>query len=267
MEKIKAVYGNEQHPELVKNWLKEQGAKEVTVKGDNSNLVYCVDNNGIVRYLIACEYDFLFDMVTLEKPKLKVIKGDKIRGQEVIDYLKSLGGNNEFRFTGTAYCYYYIDEGNTICCATTESDFLKDYKLEIIELPLPKEKPELKVVSGNEQYSDDVIATLKALGGINRYNLRCTDKYQYYFVNTSGEIDGLPKDSPFFNTCKLCILEIDKPKLKPFDKVLVRDSDDEKWRPKFFSHYDKESYFPYTTLDHEHYQQCIPYEENEYKLQ
>lgn len=267
MEKVKAVYGNEEHPELVRNWLREQGAKESNHIGNAHNLIYYVNKEGCPKTLSGNDYDFLFDIVTLEKPKLKVIKGDKKRGQEVINYLESLGGNNEFRFTGTAYCYYYIDEGNTICCATTESDFLKDYELEIMELPLPKEKPELKVVSGNEQYGDDVIATLKALGGINRYNLRCTDKYQYYFVNSSGEIDELPKDSPFFNTCKLCILEIDKPELKPFDKVLVRDSDNEKWRPKFFSHYDKESYFPYTTLDHEHYQQCIPYEGNEYKLQ
>lgn len=98
-----------------------------------------------------------------------------------------------FRFTGTAYSYYYIDEDNIIYCVTTESDFLKNYELEIIELPLPKEEPELKVVSGNEQYGEDVIATLKALGGINKYNLRCTDKHNYYFVNPSGEIDGLPK--------------------------------------------------------------------------
>lgn len=47
---------------------------------------------------------------------------------------------------------------------------------------------------------------------------------------------------------------------KPFDKVLVRDSDDRKWHAHFYSHYD-------TNADYKHictcgsHKQCIPYNE------
>ena len=55
---------------------------------------------------------------------------------------------------------------------------------------------------------------------------------------------------------------------KPFDKVLVRDDDDEYWHANFFSHYyfegnDDPATFCYWCIDHTMYIQCIPYEGNE----
>lgn len=55
--------------------------------------------------------------------------------------------------------------------------------------------------------------------------------------------------------------------LKPFDKVLVRVTNDCVWMPKFFSHYDadlKTEHYPFITTDNLGYAQCIPYEGNEY---
>ena len=54
--------------------------------------------------------------------------------------------------------------------------------------------------------------------------------------------------------------------LKPFDKVLVRDGIDKKWRISLFSYYDeKNQYFPYVCISGR-YVYCIPYESNEHLL-
>ena len=54
-----------------------------------------------------------------------------------------------------------------------------------------------------------------------------------------------------------------KHQLKPFDKVLVRDSDNEKWELNLFSHIDEDdSYFCLRS----YWKQCIPYEGNEHLL-
>lgn len=52
-------------------------------------------------------------------------------------------------------------------------------------------------------------------------------------------------------------------KLKPFDKVLVRDEDDESWEIDIFGRYEEDEHvYPYRCIS-EHYRQCIPYEGNE----
>ena len=55
------------------------------------------------------------------------------------------------------------------------------------------------------------------------------------------------------------------PQFKPFDRVLVRDADDEKWVPHQFS-YLSESRIPgpwFITIGGSLWKQCIPYEGNE----
>ena len=55
-------------------------------------------------------------------------------------------------------------------------------------------------------------------------------------------------------------------KLKPFDKVLVRNSLNKKWSINLFSYYDKENEdFPFVCINGS-YPYCIPYEGNEYLL-
>ena len=59
-----------------------------------------------------------------------------------------------------------------------------------------------------------------------------------------------------------------KPKcqFKPFDKVLVRDKEEDLWDINFFSHYkENEKYFPYACIN-TRYRFCIPYECNEHLL-
>ena len=47
---------------------------------------------------------------------------------------------------------------------------------------------------------------------------------------------------------------------KPFDKVLVRDKGGD-WHAAFFSHYSKNSTYPYFTTEGVYYGECIPYNE------
>ena len=51
---------------------------------------------------------------------------------------------------------------------------------------------------------------------------------------------------------------------KPFDRVLVRDSDDAAWVPGFYSHASGRIDVPYTSILSHSYAQCIPYEGNEH---
>ena len=67
---------------------------------------------------------------------------------------------------------------------------------------------------------------------------------------------------------------IKKPKiksnLKPFDKVLVRDSNTDYWKCAFYEQYlpsNLPKQYPYRTINRsEGFSQCIPYEGNEYLL-
>lgn len=53
---------------------------------------------------------------------------------------------------------------------------------------------------------------------------------------------------------------------KPFDKVLVRDNEEDLWYANFFTHYNgDDKYYPYVCIG-THYRYCIPYEGNEHLL-
>lgn len=48
---------------------------------------------------------------------------------------------------------------------------------------------------------------------------------------------------------------------EPFDKVLVRDDDEKKWRASLFAYYDENAKYPYVCIPYVH-TQCIPYNEH-----
>lgn len=54
-----------------------------------------------------------------------------------------------------------------------------------------------------------------------------------------------------------------KPQLKPFDKVLVRNNDDDEWVCDIFSHIDELAFYYCVGT---RWEQCIPYEGNEHLL-
>ena len=59
--------------------------------------------------------------------------------------------------------------------------------------------------------------------------------------------------------------KFDTTTLKPFDKVLVRDNNTQKWTADLFSFFDKSLVYPYSCVGH-YTNQCIPYEGNEHLL-
>ena len=54
--------------------------------------------------------------------------------------------------------------------------------------------------------------------------------------------------------------------LKPFDKVLVRDSNTLSWTNSFYSNYNVKDDYPFYCIDLGKFKQCIPYEGNEHLL-
>lgn len=54
-----------------------------------------------------------------------------------------------------------------------------------------------------------------------------------------------------------------KPQFKPFEKVLVRDSESEKWECTFYSHFDSKGRYNHNTTSGM-YAMCIPFEGNEH---
>ena len=54
-----------------------------------------------------------------------------------------------------------------------------------------------------------------------------------------------------------------EPQFKPFDKVLVRNEEDEKWETSYFSHIDSCRDILYYVAGNIRWKQCIPYESHE----
>lgn len=86
---------------------------------------------------------------------------------------------------------------------------------------------------------------------------------------------------PVFDGCECMIFpskdqrdwskfEVAKPKfdintLKPFDKVLVRDNNEQFWTCDWFSFHDTKQVYPFACVGH-YVSQCIPYEGNQHLL-
>ena len=83
-----------------------------------------------------------------------------------------------------------------------------------------------------------------------------------YEANLLWHQDGTELDGE--NKYNLCLLVDALYQLKPFDKVLVRDDSDHKWRRQFFDAFEEVNFpYPYRCIGDECYSQCIPYEGNE----
>lgn len=66
-------------------------------------------------------------------------------------------------------------------------------------------------------------------------------------------------------------METNKTDFKPFDRVLVRDTDDQHWRASLYDQYRcydgiDELYYPHRMVGEVGFKQCIPYEGNEHLL-
>ena len=93
--------------------------------------------------------------------------------------------------------------------------------------------------------------------------VRVGDKYYYHYSNTEGTIGLFPIAEQ--DDWELVFNKFDINTLKPFDRVLVRDNNTQKWTADLFSFYDKSLVCPYSCVGH-YTNQCIPYEGNEHLL-
>lgn len=98
----------------------------------------------------------------------------------------------------------------------------------------------------------------------------CTDK-PFLYINRNLTIEygsdmACFKDNEFkeIKADEILSITIDKEcEFKPFDRVLVRDKDNEKWKADFFSHIQDENLYYFSTICGS-WRQCIPYEGNEH---
>ena len=72
--------------------------------------------------------------------------------------------------------------------------------------------------------------------------------------------EALAKEGKRLNADNTNVIDI-KYIFKPFDKVLVRDTDDEVWSLEFFSHYKKIQPYPYACVGGKVFHVCVPYNE------
>ena len=102
------------------------------------------------------------------------------------------------------------------------------------------------------------------------FNDNITSLLEYRLATYSEKqklFEALFKEGKCWDVEKKQIVDL-KPKeheFKPFDKVLVRDSDEQIWLANFFSCYETNEHFKYQCLIG-CYAQCIPYEGNEHLL-
>ena len=82
----------------------------------------------------------------------------------------------------------------------------------------------------------------------------------YYFEDHSG---GEIKAADFL---LFTSEEPKEPEFKPFDRVLMRDYDDQMWTAHLYSHRDDSLTYIHRTVGDAGYNQCIPYEGNEHLL-
>lgn len=94
--------------------------------------------------------------------------------------------------------------------------------------------------------------------------VKANDEQETLFIAAAEEYSG-GRYSP--ETLYIEPIKVAEPKcsFEPFQKVLVRDFCDEKWKADYFSHYIGEYEYPYFTTASA-YKQCVPYDCNEYLL-
>ena len=94
-------------------------------------------------------------------------------------------------------------------------------------------------------------------GHVNDFKL-ANDSEIYQMINILEE-----RGKKWNNDLK-CLEDI-KVTFKPFDQVLVRDKNDDRWIPAHFKGYSKGNEFPYGVIPNMfYYKQCIPFKGNEH---
>jgi hypothetical protein len=122
-------------------------------------------------------------------------------------------------------------------------------------------------------------AEIKTLQKVITLKFKIGDKIKLIGKNTYARIIGIryEENDVYYETLlgnisikdqdnyELAPNKFDITTMKPFDKVLVRDSNEDLWSITMYSHYAADKYYPFVTI-FVSYPQCIPYEGNEHLL-
>ena len=215
------------------------------ILGDNNILSINTDNSNIctsylkeIRYVTEEEKQKIFDAIkangykwnpetkTLEKlPKFKV--GDKVKHKDTVLTIITVQTDS----------YIVEDEPDNFGILM----FSQQNKWELIN------EPKFKV--------GDTITN-----GKTSITIGYTDNEYYYEISRNIANRLFIKHQDEWN---LVPNKFDFNTLKPFDQVLVRCSNDERWVPQFFAKFRTGSKFPFECT-YNSWIQCVPYKGNEY---
>lgn len=131
---------SDQASAVLKELIKLGAIDTIDYFGNNEDLYYWVGENNKIE---TCEVksqtgkliEECFDEIILPKERIKVIRGNKERGKEVIKLLEDMGGLNKLGFKGESSNAYYSVIDNSIVCKLCNDEFFNDLELEILELP------------------------------------------------------------------------------------------------------------------------------------
>ena len=134
-------------------------------------------------------------------------------------------------------------------------------------------------IRGVKGRGKEVINTLTQLGGIDYLDLSGESPNNLYYILPNGRIDcieyfGFWSATWFKEHYTEIFLPKEENEFKPFQKVLVRDSSISTWSADLYSHYDKDGIIDEEDGSHKpthicvggYFNECIPFEGNEYLL-
>lgn len=176
------------------------------------------------------------------------------------------------RTSNSSYCAFREQWENKFDCTITTS-------IKVARLATEEEKQKLfKAIEDNGYKWNPESKTLEKLPKFkvgDEISKRNSISNPWIIYSVSSEYYGLKLPNGFEGIGVLPVSEqndwelvpdkFDINVLKPFDKVLVRDNNAQKWTADLFSFFDKSHPSPYICVGH-YTDQCIPYEGNEHLL-
>lgn len=176
------------------------------------------------------------------------------------------------RTSNSSYCAFREQWENKFDCTITTS-------IKVARLATEEEKQKLfKAIKDNGYKWNPESKTLEKLPKFkvgDEISKRNSISNSWIIYSVSSEYYGLKLPNGFEGIGVLPVSEQDEWELvpnkfdintlKPFDKVLVRDNNAQKWTADLFSLFDKSLIYPYSCVGH-YTNQCIPYKGNEHLL-
>jgi hypothetical protein len=150
----------------------------------------------------------------------------------------------------------YITSGNTL-------KFIID-KLPTIDYTIYLRVNGSQAATMRGYITDPVLALIYTTPDFDGIKVNSIRVYENDAVNDKLEVIFTEAGLAELTCSGVRIINACKHEFKSFDKVLMRDSTDERWFATFFSNLSKEVNYPYLSINRVGYKYCIPYEGNEH---